>query len=112
MSQANERLKTFHTRFLAEGFVGGPTPSIADFSMCTFLHCMKAGPFFDSLTPEIKAYVGWSVGWLVGWLVQGWGGWLVGWFEVGSRFWLVDSFSSVVRPHWRACSLRDMPVRE
>ena len=57
MSQTNARLKTFHTRFLAEGFVGGPTVSIADFSMCTLIHCMKSGPFFDALIPEIKECV-------------------------------------------------------
>jgi len=56
MSQTNARLKTFHTRFLAEGFVGGSTPSIADFSMCALIHCMKSGPFYDSLVPEIRDY--------------------------------------------------------
>jgi hypothetical protein len=56
IDQTNARLKKFHTRFLSEGFVGGPTVSIADFSVCALLHCTKAGPFFDALIPEIKDY--------------------------------------------------------
>jgi glutathione S-transferase len=58
MSLVNARLKVFHTAFLAaEGFVGGPTPSIADFSMVCLIHCMKSGPFFNALIPEIKECV-------------------------------------------------------